>query len=66
MYKIFKAIVVIIWILDICNISVSGISWLSFLEPILNDANGLNTLFWLLVWCLLPTSSMVISGRKED
>lgn len=54
MYKTFCAIVVIIWILDISNISPSIIP---MLEPILNDANGFNGLIWLIIWIALPSTN---------
>ena len=66
MYKIFKAIISLIWLLDICNINVSGISWLAWLEPILNDANNMNELFWFLIWCVLPSADLQVKLNKED
>ena len=44
MYKIFKAIIGLRWLLDICNINVSGISWLAWLQPLITDGNFLD--FW--------------------
>lgn len=66
MYKIFKTIISLIWVLDICNINVSGISWLAWLEPILNDANNMNELFWLVIWCVLPSADLQVKLNKED
>ena len=66
MYKIFKTIIILIWVLDICNINVSGISWLAWLEPILNDANNMNELFWLVIWCVLPSADLQVKLNKED
>ena len=66
MYKIFKTIIILIWLLDVCNINVSGISWLAWLEPILNDANNMNELFWLVIWCVLPSTDLQVKLNKED
>ena len=66
MYKIFKTVISLIWLLDICNINVSGISWLAWLEPILNDANNMNELFWLVIWCVLPSADLQVKLNKED
>lgn len=66
MYKIFKTIIILIWLLDICNINVSGISWLAWLEPMLNDANNMNELFWLIIWCVLPSTDLQVKLNKED
>lgn len=43
MISILGFIIDIWWLLDICNVSIEG------LNHILNDANGLNTVFWLIV-----------------
>ena len=66
MYRIFKSLVVVVWILDIMNINVIGIPLLECLEPILNDANNLNTLFWLLVFLVLPSTNLHVKLKKED
>ena len=66
MYRIFKSLVVVVWILDIMNINVIGIPLLECLEPILNDANNLNTLFWFLVFLVLPSTNLHVKLNKED
>ena len=66
MYRIFKSLVVVVWILDIMNINVIGIPLLECLEPILNDANNLNGLFWLLVFLVLPSTNLHVKLNKED
>lgn len=66
MYKIFKSLVVTVWILDIMNINVIGIPLLECLEPILNDANNLNELFWLLVFVFFPSANVSVKLNKED
>lgn len=50
-------ILLIIWILDICNIKIPMLNWL------LNDSNGMNTSFWWLVWIFIILGS--ISIREE-
>lgn len=59
MYRIIYAAITIIWILDICNINMPG------LEFILNDSNGFNTLFWLLIWIFIPGCSVTKSNKEE-
>ena len=66
MYRIFKSLVVVVWILDIMNINVIGIPLLECLEPILNDANNLNGLFWFLVFLVLPSTNLHVKLNKED
>ena len=66
MYRIFKSLVVVVWILDIMNINVIGIPLLECWEPILNDANNLNTLFWFLVFLVLPSTNLHVKLNKED
>lgn len=59
MYKIFYAALTIFWIFDILN--------LPFME-IFDTKYPINTLAWLLIWILLPTTSKVIEykNNKED
>ena len=58
MYRIIYAAITIIWILDICNVNMQG------LEFILNDSNGLNTLFWFLIWVCIPSCSVTKSNKE--
>ena len=58
MYKIFKSLIIIVWVMDIMNINVGSIHLLSWLEPILNDANNLNELFWFIIWAVLPSADL--------
>ena len=51
MFKVFEAILRIIWVFDIIN--------LPFMEA-LDTTYPINTLAWFLIWALLPT------GKKED
>ena len=66
MYKIFKAIIGLVWLLDICNINVSGISWLTWLQPLITDGNFLDFWGWLLVFLVLPSTNLHVKLNKED
>lgn len=62
LYAIFKALLVIIWIVDILNIDfvINGTHVAEFLDV----AVPLNGWFWLLVWLLVPTVTEL--SKKED
>lgn len=62
LYAIFKALLVIIWIVDILNIDfvINGIHIAEFLDITV----PLNGWFWLLVWLLVPTVTEL--SKKED
>lgn len=62
LYAIFKALLVIIWIIDILNIDfiINGIHVAEFLDVTV----PLNGWFWLLVWLLVPTVTGL--SKKED
>ena len=62
LYAIFKALLVIIWIIDILNIDfvINGIHIAEFLDITV----PLNGWFWLLVWLLVPTITGL--SKKED
>ena len=66
MYKVFKAIIGLVWLLDICNINVSGIPFLAWLQPILVDGIGFDFWFWLLVFLVLPSTNLHVKLNKED
>ena len=66
MYKIFKAIIGLVWILDIFNINVSGISWLAWLQPLITDGNFLDFWGWFLVFLVLPSTNLHVKLNKED
>ena len=66
MYKIFKSLVVVVWILDIMNINVTGIPFLAWLQPILVDGIGFDFWFWLLVFLVLPSTNLHVKLNKED
>ena len=62
LYAIFKALLVIIWIVDILNIDfvINGTHIAEFLDVTVS----LNGWFWLLVWLLVPTITGL--SKKED
>lgn len=62
LYAIFKALLVIIWIIDILNIDfiINEIHIAEFLDITI----PLNGLFWLLLWLLIPTVTEL--NKKED
>ena len=62
LYAIFKALLVIIWIVDILNINfvINGTHVAEFLDVTV----PLNGWFWLLVWLLVPTVTEL--SKKED
>lgn len=65
MFKIFKTILLIIWLIDILNINcvINGIQIAEFLDTTV----PINTLFWLLLWILIPSSSRInIKTEKEE
>ena len=62
LYAIFKALLVIIWIIDILNIDfiINGAHIAEFLDVTI----PLNGWFWLLVWLLIPTVTEL--NKKEE
>lgn len=58
--SLVKMAIYLIWILDITNANVNGISWLNWLTPMLNDSNGLNELFWFLVLVFMPNAKLTV------
>lgn len=58
--SLVKTAIYMIWILDVVNVNVTGIPWLNWLAPILNDNNGLNGLFWFLVLLLMPNAKLTV------
>lgn len=58
MFKIFKTLLLIIWIIDICNINFifNGIEVAEFLDKTV----AINFWGWFLFWLLVPTSSTII------
>lgn len=58
MYRIIYVAITIIWILDIWNVNIQG------LEFIFNDAYGLNTLFWFLIWVFIFRYSVTKSNKE--
>ena len=62
LYVIFKALLEIIWIIDVLNIDfiINGVHVAKFLDVTI----PLNGWFWLLIWLFLPSISYTIN--KED
>ncbi|EJA6675901.1 Uncharacterised protein [Clostridioides difficile] len=55
MFKILKTILIIIWVVDILNFP--QFQFLDTTYPI-------NTLAWLLIWILIPSSSIYIDKKE--
>lgn len=62
MFKIFKTLILIIWLIDIFDISfvINGIEVAAFLD----ETIPINFWGWFLFWLLVPTSNTII-GTKE-
>jgi len=57
MYKIFYAILVIIWVIDVFNIDfiINGVHVAEFLDTTV----AINFWAWFIIWLLLPTAHEV-------
>lgn len=66
MFKIFKNILLIIWIIDILNININ-INGIEYLNASMLDVNiPINFLAWSLIWLLIPSSDIArIKIRRE-
>ncbi len=64
LYTLFKALLTIVWIIDILNIDfiVNGIHIAEFLDVTV----PLNGWFWFLIWLLIPASLTIKTAHKED
>lgn len=64
MFKIFKTLILIIWLIDILNIDfiINNIHIAQFLDITL----PINFWFWLLFWLLVPTSQLVTINKDYD
>ena len=62
MFKIFKTLLLVIWIIDICNINFvfNGVEVADFLDKTV----AINFWGWLLFWLLVPTSTTVVERSK--
>ena len=62
MFKIFKTLLLVIWIIDICDINFifNGVEVAEFLD----ETVAINFWGWFLFWLLVPTSSTIIEGSK--
>lgn len=57
MYKIFYALLAIFWAMDILN--------MPFMD-IFDDKYPLNTVFWLIVWIIIPSTSDRIKIKNDE
>ena len=55
MYKMFVALLTIVWILDIINLPFMGF---------LDTTYPINGLAWFLIWFFLPTTRTVVSKNE--
>ncbi len=64
LYRIFKAIIIIIWIIDILNINfvINGVNVASFLDVTV----PLNGWFWFLIFLFLPSSEIIYKSKKGE
>ena len=62
MFKIFKTLLLIIWIIDICDINFifNGVEVAKFLD----ETIVINFWGWFLFWLLVPTSTTIIERSK--
>jgi hypothetical protein len=63
MFKIFKTLILIIWVIDILNINftINDIQVAEFLDKTIQ----INFWAWFLIWLLMPNSCNIkISGGK--
>lgn len=58
MYKIFYALLTIIWVADIINLPIQAVDYLDTLIPI-------NFLAWLLIWIFVPGTGQKITHAIE-
>ena len=66
MYKIFKSLLFMVWLLDIFNVNVSSVPWLTWLQPLLVDGNFLDGWAWFILWMFLPSTDLRFKLNKED
>ena len=64
LYSIFKAIIIIIWIIDILDINfvINGVNIADFLDVTV----PLNGWFWLLIFLFLPSSEVIYKSKKGE
>ena len=62
MFKIFKTLLLIIWIIDIYDINFifNGVEVAKFLD----ETIAINFWGWFLFWLLVPTSTTIIERSK--
>ena len=64
MFKIFKTLILFIWLIDILNIDfiINDIHMVYFLDTTL----PINFWFWLLAWLLMPTTGTNCIIKEAD
>lgn len=66
MYRIFYALVVLIWIFDVTNLSIPAFAGFSGISSaFLDQTIAINGFAWFLIWCLLPSADAVYSHSKK-
>lgn len=62
MFKIFKTLLLVIWIIDICDINFifNGVEVAEFLD----ETVAINFWGWFLFWLLVPTSTTIVERSK--
>lgn len=63
MFKIFKTLILVIWIIDICDINfiLNGVEVAEFLDKTV----AINFWGWFLFWLLVPTSTTIIERSDK-
>lgn len=63
MFKIFKTLILVIWIIDICNINFmfNGVEVAEFLDKTV----AINFWSWFLFWLLVPTSTTIVERSSK-
>ena len=63
MFKIFKTLILVIWIIDICNINFmfNGVEVAEFLDKTV----AINFWGWFLFWLLVPTSTTIVERSSK-
>ncbi len=63
MFKIFKTLLLIIWIIDIFNINFifNGVEVAKFLD----ETIAINFWCWFLLWLFIPSSDTFIKERSD-
>lgn len=64
MFKIIKTLFIIVWLIDICNLSIT-INGVSYLTASMLDVDiPINFWFWFIFWLLVPSSDTLVRERS--